>query len=166
MSLAGNCYVSQHKAQMLNLFSTLANLATAIAVIVAAWQLWLSQKQARTTFEDSLAREYRDLASRLPTEAFLGETLADNAYTKYFHAFYRYLNLCNEQIFLKRAGRISTKTWEFWQEGIESNLRRPAFSRAWSEVAARSDGDFSELRSLFPPQPFNTQGAGDASPNI
>ena len=62
---------------------------------------------------------------------------------------YHYFDLCNEQAFLHNNGRISSKTWLFWREGIASNLARPAFARAWCEIAARANGDFSELRELL-----------------
>jgi hypothetical protein len=137
---------------MLNALSAFANIATAIAVIIAAWQIFLSQKQAVTSFEDSLAKEYRDLAASLPVKALLGEALTDVEFAEHFDELYHYLDLCNEQVFLMQSGRVTKKTWEFWRDGIASNLARPAFSRAWSEVAARSGNDFSELRAIFPPK--------------
>lgn len=136
---------------MIEVLSAVASGATAVAVIVAAWQLVLSHRQAVTTFEDSLAKEYRDIAATLPVKALLGEALSDAEHQDKFDEFYRYFDLCNQQVFLRQTGRVSDKTWRFWQEGIVSNLRRPAFERAWFEVAARSNGDFSELRSLAPP---------------
>ncbi|HMN14658.1 MAG TPA: hypothetical protein PKD55_20250 [Bellilinea sp.] len=140
---------------MLNLLSALASVATAVAVIVAAWQLVLSKRQAMTAFEDSLAKEYRDLAAKIPVKALLGDPLSEAECAQHFDELYHYFDLCNEQIFLVRSGRISRKTWAFWQDGIASNMARPAFSRAWSEIAARAGGDFSELRDLFPPDPFD-----------
>jgi hypothetical protein len=133
--------------------SDISSLATAVAVIFAAWQLWLSKRQATTTFEDSLAKEYRELAARLPTEALLGEPLTDEEHAISFDEMYHYFDLCNQQAFLADAGRISKKTWSFWRDGITSNFRRPAFARAWSEIAARSNGDFAELRVIVPPEP-------------
>jgi hypothetical protein len=65
---------------------------------------------------------------------------------------YQYLDLCNQQVFLSKLGRISKDTWVYWLDGISTNLQRPAFARAWSEIAARSNGDFSELRGVFPPK--------------
>ncbi len=56
---------------MTSFLSELANIATAGAVIFAAWQIWLSKKQAVTAFEDSLVKEYRDLVSKLPTNKFV-----------------------------------------------------------------------------------------------
>ena len=143
-------------------FSDLANIATAIAVIFAAWQLWLSQRQATTAFEDALAKEYRELAARLPTKALLGESLADEERANCLDEMYHYFDLCNQQAFLADSGRISKKTWKFWRDGIRSNIRRPAFERAWSEIAARSSGDFAELRAIVPPKPHVLPNAPEA----
>ena len=137
--------------------SDLANLATAVGavgVFIAAWQISTAKKQAETAFEDTLAKEYRELAARLPTKALLGESLSDQEHEMCFDEMYHYFDLCNEQVFLAQTNRISGKTWKFWEDGIKSNLRRAAFARAWSEIAARSGNDFSELRSIVPPNPI------------
>lgn len=137
---------------ILEYLSVVANVATAIAVIVAAWQLYLAHKQSVMSFEDSFAKEYRELTSRLPTKALLGEQLTDEEYANHFDELYHYIDLCNEQAFLRKSGRISKKTWIFWKEGIASNMKRPAFERAWTEISHRSNGDFSELRQISPPK--------------
>lgn len=138
----------------LEVLSALANIATAAALVVAAWQLFLAKGQAITSFEDSFAKEYRELASKLPTKALLGEPLTEDEYKSHFDEMYHYFDLCNEQAFLYKAGRISNETWVFWKDGIRTNLNRPAFERAWSEIAARAENDFSELKALFPPKPY------------
>jgi hypothetical protein len=104
-----------------------ASVAIAVGVIVAAWQLKMTKKQAITTFEDRIGREYRDLAALIPTKALLGEPLKDEEYTAAFDKLYRYIDLTNEQVFLRQIGRISRRTWNFWKEGIRSNFSRPAF---------------------------------------
>ena len=124
---------------------------TAVAAIVAAWQLLHLQRQSTTSFEDALAREYRELASTLPVSALLGESLSDSMHADKLDEFYRYFDLCNNQIFLHDSKRVSDATWRFWEEGIRSNMKRPAFSRAWAEIAARANGDFAELRRVCPP---------------
>ena len=138
----------------IEVLAALANIATATAVVVGAWQLVLARRLSITNFEDTFAKEYRELAARLPTKALLGEELADVEYADHFDEMYHYFDLCNEQAFLRSIGRVSDKTWIFWKDGIASNLRRPAFERAWSEIAARANDDFSELRELFPPKPY------------
>jgi hypothetical protein len=138
----------------LEILTALSGIATAIGVFVAARQLFLAQRQNVTNFEDSFAKEYRKLASKLPTKALLGEPLTDAEYAEHFDELYHYCDLCNQQVFLHKLGRISEKTWAYWQDGIASNMRRPAFERAWAEIAARANGDFSELRAVFPPVPY------------
>lgn len=120
-------------------------------MIVAAWQLFLAHKQSVMSFEDAFAREYRELVAKLPTKALLGEPLTNKEYANHFDEMYHYIDLCNEQAYLKKSGRISKKTWIFWEEGITSNMNRPAFDRAWAEISHRSNSDFSELRKISPP---------------
>lgn len=134
--------------------SDAASAATAIALLFAAVQLWLSKKQAVTAFEDALSKEYRELAARLPTKALLGEPLSPEEHGGCIDEMYHYFDLCNHQVFLANKKRISRSTWVFWRDGIKSNLSRPAFEQAWAEIAARSSGDFSELRSVAPPKPW------------
>ncbi len=132
--------------------SELSSIATTVGALIAAWQLVLIKRLSVTSFEDSFAKEYRELAATLPTKALLGEALTDEEHLQYFDEMYHYIDLCNEQIFLHNAGQISDKTWKFWKDGIASNLRRAAFERAWTEIASRASGDFSELKAVFPPK--------------
>jgi hypothetical protein len=136
----------------IEILSAVSSVATAVGVAVAAYQLLVVRKQAVTTFEDSLNSQYRVSIERIPLEALLGEQLrADDLHGLLPH-FYRYFDLCNEQAFLHKHGRITTKTWKNWEEGIKSNLQRPAFATAWAEIAKRAGDDFSSLRALCPPK--------------
>ena len=134
---------------MLHLFNIFAEGATAIGVGIAAWQLWLSRRQIVTTFEDAVAREYRELAEKLPSQAFLDDgALSDEDYRKAFDTFYRYFDFSNEQVFLRQIGRVSKSTWVYWCDGMRSNLKRAAFSKAWADISKRIGSDFKELRRL------------------
>lgn len=128
--------------------SELTSLATMAGIFIAAWQLYLTQRKAAIAFEDSLAHEYRKLASTIPTSAFLGSELDDEAMAEHIDEFYHYFDLCNSQIFMRQYGRISKKTWLFWRDGIATNLSRPSFKKAWLYVSERSGSDFSELKRL------------------
>jgi hypothetical protein len=135
-----------------------ASGATSLGILAAAWQLWLTHRQQIVQFEDTLNREYRELAERLPVKAHFGESLSDKEHVKKLEEFYRYIDLTNEQVFLRQRGRVSKKTWVMWRDGIRSNFRRPAFKAAWEEIKRRSNGDFKELRALeasnFSADPF------------
>lgn len=131
------------------LSSFLAPIATAVGVVFAAFQLWQSSKQAVTTFEDGLVQQYREIIKNIPIDALLGEEIVYGKYMSALEHFYRYIDLCNEQIFLRQEGRVRESTWKNWQEGIHSNLSRPAFKEAWKEIKSRShEASFTELKRL------------------
>lgn len=129
--------------------SDLASIATTIGVMIAVWQIGMSRAVARVAFEDSLSSEYRMLARNMSTSVFLGEDLNDEDLSNSLDEFYHYFDLCNSQVFLRKQGRISRKTWEFWCDGISGNMNRPAFRKAWEYIGARSGEDFSELRRII-----------------
>ena len=127
------------------------SVPTAVGVFLAAGALGLSVRQARTSFEDGLNREYRNLAWNLPVEALLGETGApagSDQFMATLNDFYRYVDLTNEQVFLRKRGRIRRSTWRDWVAGIEGNLSRPQFWEAWDYIQERAPDDFRELRHL------------------
>jgi hypothetical protein len=137
--------------QFLEVLSALSSFATAFGVGVAAYQLRITRKQSVTTFEDSLTAQYRQVASTLPLKALLGESITNEEHDAHLQYFYRYFDLCNEQAYLHKTGRISESTWDFWKDGILTNLRRPAFTTAWQEIASKANDDFGELRLLCQP---------------
>jgi hypothetical protein len=123
-----------------------------VGAVAAFWQLRLLKTQSVTSFEDGLVDEYRDIAKELPLDALLGVDMSPQDVANALPAFYRYFDFCNQQLFLHQQGRIRKATWALWRDGIVSNLRRPAFARAWAEIAAKAIGDFDELRALCPPK--------------
>jgi hypothetical protein len=132
------------------LVQTIASVATAIGVAIAAWQLYLTKQQTQSQFEDSFTEQYRRIAARLPLSALLGQPL-DNAELKpSLRAFYEYFDLSNEQAFLAARGRLRPETWANWREGIEQHMARPAFEQAWQSLAPHLDGSFDALRLLLP----------------
>jgi len=138
-----NCYMD-----FAAIFNSISSVATAIGVVVAATQLIASRKQSITQFEDALNREYREIIQKIPTKALLGEKLSEQEYQESLDNFYYYIDLTNEQIFLRKVRRVRKNTWQNWCDGIRSNLSRPAFYRAWKEIKRRSDRNFQELRML------------------
>jgi hypothetical protein len=122
--------------------------ATAVTVLMTRQQLKTGQWQAQTAFEDELEREYREILRDLPVEALLDASMESAVSEATLRAFYRYIDLTNQQVFLRSQGRISERTWKNWCDGIESNLRRPAFEAAWKQISETAAEDFQELRRL------------------
>ena len=139
----------------------IASVATAIGVLLAGWQLNQSKKQALTSFEDSLASQYRHIIREIPVKALLGETLDKEEQNRALPHFYHYFDLSNEQAYLHRRGRVRSQTWTEWRDGITDNLRRPAFKAAWEDVSRRAPESFNDLRNslaqrLYHPSPSFT----------
>lgn len=132
----------------LSAITAAASVATAIGVFLAGWQIKMAKQQAKTQFEDDLTRQYREIIKDIPTDALLGLPITDEEYQKARHAFYRYIDLSNEQTFLHQKGRVSEETWKLWRDGMTYLLSKPAFQRAWGEFKKKAENNFKELRSL------------------
>jgi hypothetical protein len=130
-------------------------LATAAGVIAAFLQLRANGKQARLAFEETLTARYHGLVSALPVWAFFDAELTKDQKDHIsggaiLSEFYRYFDLCNEQVYLYQHGRIDEVTWEEWRQGIAGNLCRPSFVWAWEElIRPNVSADFDELRALY-----------------
>ena len=130
----------------LELVRAISAFGTTAGVIFAAVQLWRSKQQQVLRFEDDIAKEYREIARKIPVEALLGKALQEN--NDALNNIYTYIDFCNEQIFLRKKGRIRKSTWENWLDGIEANMKLPAFHEAWHEIQGCLPGLFTELRRL------------------
>jgi hypothetical protein len=128
-------------------FATL--LATLVGVPVAIFQLMRQVAEHKTAFEDSFAKEYRELVATIPVSAMLGESLNADTLRDHLDEFYHYFDLCNEQAFLAKHRRVRRKTWEFWEEGIVDNLKRSAFLQAWEIIQVQAPNDFTALRKVL-----------------
>jgi hypothetical protein len=129
-----------------------AAAATAFGVVLAAWALFLQRGQARTQFEDAVVKQYRELIKpTLVLDALLAPILDESSSEERerLRYIYSYLDLCNEQVFLRAIGRVSRSTWKIqWSPGIQGNVEgNEAISQAWGEIQ-RSTRDFQELRAL------------------
>ena len=129
-------------------WDTIASIATAFGVIFAACQLWLSKRLAQVTFEDSLDQQYRNLAMQIPVDVLLGKNSPENNYSDIREIIFNYLDLCNEQVYLRKKKRVSETRWKEWSEGIEFNLRKPAFKEIWEEVKHEAPNEFTSLTVL------------------
>lgn len=143
---------------VINLLQAVSVMAAAIGVWFAYAQLRHTRQQAITQFEDGLAREYREIARRIPVKALLGDALVGDEFDKALNDLYNYIDLSNEQVFLRQQGRVREVTWLNWRDGIRTNLGRPAFAKAWETIKKRSPDSFDELRELerrrFEADPF------------
>ncbi len=129
-------------------WDTVASFATSIGVAIAAWQIWESRKLAQTTFEDSLDQQYRALAMQIPVDALIGKIIPTDKKPAVREIVYNYLDLCNEQSYLRKKKRVSELRWNAWCEGIQGNLKKPVFKEVWEEIKREAPSEFSALTKL------------------
>ncbi len=130
------------------IIQSIAAVAIAVGIIIAMKQLIYSKKNAIASFEDGLDHEYRQIINRIPIKAILGEELSKREFNGTLDDFFSYIDLSNEEVFLRQRGRISRKTWIYWRDGIKDNLKKPAFKRAWEHIKSSDLKIFSELKKL------------------
>jgi len=69
--------------------------------------------------------QYRQLLRDLPAQVLLKQEPADPVEEwpdQVLNAFVRYVDLCNDQVFLHQQRRISDQTWILWRDGITYNF--------------------------------------------
>jgi hypothetical protein len=86
--------------------------------------------------------------AEIPVGALLGAEAELPMRAELLGVFYRYIDLTNQQVFLRSQQRISAATWINWRDGIAHQLRRPAFAAAWTQIKRDAPEDFLELRQL------------------
>lgn len=128
--------------------NTIASIATAVGVFIAAWQIWESRRLAQTTFEDSLDKQYRSLVMQIPVDVLIGKPVPDGKKPEVRELIYNYLDLCNEQAYLRKKKRITKARWNEWSEGIRDNMYKPAFKEVWEEIKREAPSTFSSLTQL------------------
>jgi hypothetical protein len=137
----GHVWASLEAVAELELVRTIAAVIAPGSVVIAMRALRANREQARTAFEDALAREYRDIAGALPPAAFYIKQAAELNDLE-IQAMFRYFDLSNEQLRLIDEGRIRAQTAEVWTAGIEGLLRFDTFAAAWKQLRPELPEDF------------------------
>ncbi len=119
--------------------TAIGSVATALGVSFGAWQIKVGKEQAQATFEDSLDQQYRSLSMELPVSVLIGEPVAEGDRMRVRELIFNYLDLANEQVYLRAKGRISKHTWVSWCSGIQLHLSKPAFEGVYDEIKPKCD---------------------------
>jgi hypothetical protein len=93
-------------------------------------------------------KEYRDIIQRIPYKALIGEELRASEIDATNNEIYNYMDLCNEQIYLRMSNRVRKKTWNNWQEGMSTNFSLDAFENTSTEVFKKLSSNFNELQKV------------------
>ncbi|MCP1412910.1 hypothetical protein [Paenarthrobacter sp. A20] len=104
-----------------------AQLFTVVALILALMQLIGARAAKHRDFENLYVERYWNLM-----DSFRGDPWAAPSRLKLPKEdrakIIFYLQLCEDELDLRRNGFISTKTWDLWATGMISQCARPAYA--------------------------------------
>ena len=83
----------------------------------------------------------------IPVDALIGQPITHKK-EELRKIIYNYLDLCNEQTYLRQKKRVSKSRWKEWNDGIKDNLSKPAFKEVWNEIKDKDPKTFTALDLL------------------
>ena len=126
---------------MIAVVDTVAQWATAVGAGFVAFQLWQTQRALRATYERTFVDRYERIMADIPLAAVLegrlSETATDDERQVIERAFFDYFELCEEELYFRKLGRISRRTWADWSEGMALHFRNDAFASELENLAKR-----------------------------
>lgn len=126
----------------IDIWSLVLQIATLVAVGVAAWQLLFHSRQMHREFESLYIARYWELMDRRSKRWVLkGQpTSMDTTVMR------SYLQLCEDEIDCRRIGRITDNTWDFWRDAIRSQAGTGHYQRVLEEAPM---SEYPLLRKLL-----------------
>lgn len=115
-------------------FDTLTSVLTVVGVGVACYQLWQTRVSLRDGFERSFFDRYQRIADGLPPQVLLGGSSEEVPMDDW--TFYKYFELCEEELYYRAHRRVSADTWRDWWYGIRQNMEKDAFAKAFARLVA------------------------------
>lgn len=106
-------------------------------IIVGIWSLKSVSRQLWLQTFSEYTRRYSEIMNELPSEArrpggeFSLAELSPGDRGRTLNTMRRYLNLCSEELYLYKRGRVDGETWDVWKAGIRDTIRLPWFQTAW-----------------------------------
>ena len=115
------------------MLSDIALTVTAIGVLGVVYGLRQSYRERLRQFEAMYVQRYWSLLDRLSLDALSAQSLACISHDdqKVIRA---YINLCEDELEMRRHGYIADATYILWADGIRGQLSQPMFGAVWKQV--------------------------------
>jgi len=123
--------------------NTIEIIGLFVAVISVFIAIWAQTKILRWTFFAEYTKRYQKIMFHLPENMDDIDGLKNKETRRYLRI---YFDLCDEQYFLYRKGRLNRRIWKNWKEGMESMFSTKIVSTYWKENRTDSSkfNDFVE----------------------
>ncbi|WP_018773950.1 hypothetical protein [Arthrobacter sp. 131MFCol6.1] len=123
----------------------IGQFATVIAVGAAFLQLIGARAAKHRDFENLYVQRYWNLMDRFDGNPWTASSIDDLVDSDRSRVS-AYLQLCEDELDLRRNGFISTKTWGIWVDGMKSQCARPAYKEALNSM---EPGELPALRDFI-----------------
>lgn len=126
----------------MEIFTFVVQGVTALAIIFAAWQLLFHSRQMHREFEQLYVSRYWVLMDQRSAHF----AVTGHARKRDRPVVRGYLQLCEDEIDLRRLGRVTDNTWEFWAGAALDQVAAPAYAK---ELETLGCDDYHLLRELI-----------------
>lgn len=127
--------------KLLDIFTLLAQIATAVSVIIAVISIRAAVKANRRQMNVQVlmadAQRYERILESFPPQSLQARfSTADlpPESDQLTQATLRYLNLCSEEFYLWRAKYIEDGLWEIWEQELRRMLQSNLLMREWVKI--------------------------------
>jgi hypothetical protein len=146
------CLLSNSFEERFSLTTTISyinlilQIVTSFAIFFAAWQIMFHARQMHRDLETVYVQQYWKIVAQttLSWRQTYFSTVPKSE--KDLFAVLQYLQLCEDEIDLRRRARVTDSTWEIWAQAIAGTMKKPAFVQAFSKSPS---GYFSELAQML-----------------
>ena len=125
------------------MLESIASVATAIGVAIAAMGIWQGRRTEQLQFELTFTERYRVISDRLPLVTLQSGDLS--ATEDHEREIFDYMELCEEQMHYRAHNRISSATWADWSIGIQRNLNQGNMHQVCTRLMKKSPHRFDRL---------------------
>lgn len=124
------------------LIGVIVQSVTMLTVLAAVWQVFLRTKMMHRDIEVTFVQRYWQIMDRRsPKFVISGKPSAADEIV-----VLQYIQLCEDEIALRRAGTVTRNTWLFWEGAIRNQLAVSAYARVLAAVEA---SQFEGVRELL-----------------
>lgn len=121
-------------------------LLAVIALAIAAYQLYQSNRIRKHEFEDIYVQRYWQIMDQLDSRQKQSLYKADEAQVlatdeNAREALWKFLELCEDQADLRAVNMVTTSTWSQWHGGVRKAASRPPFAGVLDAFLESLDGE-------------------------
>lgn len=126
-----------------DLLQIATTLALSAAVIVSFYFSSRTLREIRNQQRISIFSEYtgrfsyiiRELPySAFDTKASALKTLSKDERGRTMALVSSYFDLCSEEYYLSKLGKVDSETWSLWERGLVHTVRLPTFRDVWKKI--------------------------------